>query len=301
MLKRLRKLIVFSGVQPLYAIIFLLCALVAILVLSQHEYKYEGSKYKLCKTNQGLWIATIENDFVSSHIEYTSVWEPHVTDYLVKNVKQSDTIIEIGANIGYYTTLLAKLVSKNGKVYSYEANKEVYDLACLSLKMNDLSDIATIKNVAICDKKGMVDFVCIEPDVNSGGAVNIGMSHILAEKRLLHGAKIMAVEAVSLDEDLPNLENVDWLRMDIEGSEILALQGAKRIINSSPNLTIVMEWAPNAMKKYGNVSKLIDDMHGYGFKFYQISGPNAFKQELSKEYLLGIKGLEDLVLTRTTP
>jgi hypothetical protein len=45
----------------------------------------------------------------------------------------------------------------------------------------------------------------------------------------------------SIYEDLSHLKNADWLRMDIEGAEILALQGAKTIINSSPKLEIVME------------------------------------------------------------
>ncbi|MDR0968117.1 MAG: FkbM family methyltransferase [Holosporaceae bacterium] len=290
---------IFSGKHPLYAIIFLLCAFILLVLPNNRDYK--ESLYKLCKTNQNLWIAVIRNEYISLHIEKNSVWEPHVTNYLVKNVKPSETVIEIGANIGYYTTLLSKLVGSKGKVYSYEANKKVYDLACLSLKMNDLYNIVTIKNIVISDRKGTVDFVSYEPSLDAD-IVNIGGSHILTDYGiydLLYDKTIKTIKTTSLDEDLPNLKSVDWLRMDIEGSEILALKGARRIINSSPNLKIVMEWFPNIMKKYGDVQKLIKDLRGYGFKFYKISDCDAdLKRDLSDDYLLNIVGLEDLVLIR---
>jgi hypothetical protein len=65
------------------------------------------------------------------------------------------------------------------------------------------------------------------------------------------------------------------------------LQGAKRLIESSLNLKIVMEWDLQQMEQYGDVSKLIDEMHAYGFKFYHIpSKGRPFGKPLSKEYLL---------------
>jgi FkbM family methyltransferase len=257
-----------------------------------------SSKYHLCKTNQNIWLAVIENDLVSNCIECNSVWEQQVTDYLISNVKPSETIIEIGANVGYYTTLLAKLVGAGGRIYSYEANKDVYDLANLSLKMNELSKIVTIKNIAISDRKGVVEFSYLEPSAEANDIVNIGGGHISTENSICSGEKVKRVKAISLDEDLNDIKNVDWLRMDIEGSEILALKGAKRIIKSSPNLKIVMEWAPRMLKNYGNVSELIDEMHKYGFRFYKIPKHNVFGLPLSKEYLLGVGNLEDLVLIR---
>jgi FkbM family methyltransferase len=299
--KALVRVEIFSGVSSLRAIIFLLCALVVIILHYEDDYS-KNEKYKLCRTNQDLWIAVIENDLVSSFIANDSVWEPNVTNYLVANIKPGEIIVEIGGNIGYYTTLMAKLVSPSGKVYSYEANDEVYNLANLSLKMNDLSDIATIKNVAISDKDGEVNFV-IPLQKKYSDFVNIGTAHIAAGEAedSTSDIKIKKVKTTFLDADLPNLENVDWLRMDIEGSEIMALKGARRIIESSPKLKIVMEWAPRMMKNYGNVSKLIDDMHSYGFRFYNILEHNKLSDQLSKEHLLNVKNLEDVVLLRSDP
>ncbi|MDR0580911.1 MAG: FkbM family methyltransferase [Holosporaceae bacterium] len=258
----------------------------------------DKSLYRLCKTSQNLWIITIKNDFVSGHIESLGVWEGDVTNYFVKNVKSGDTVVEIGSNIGYYTTLLAKLVSSTGMVYAYEANKTVYDLASLSLKMNDLWNRVKLKNVAVTDKKGSINFLCYEKCAYM--PVNIGASHIFTDNDFddMESKIIQKVETVALDDDLPHLKNVDWLKMDIEGSEILAIKGAKKLILSSPRLKIIMEWGPDMLKKYGNIRKFIGDLRSYGFKFYKIRRDASTTEELSDEYLLNSHNVEDLLLVK---
>jgi FkbM family methyltransferase len=163
--------------------------------------------------------------------------------------------------------------------------------------MNNLSDKVTMKNIAIADKKGVADIVYSETE-NAADFVNIGGGHLKYESENTSGEISKQIKTTSLDEDLPDIKNVDWLRMDIEGSEILALRGAKRIINSSPNLKIIMEWSPQMMGRYGNVRELIDEMHRYGFKFYNIpKDDNKPGEALSKDYLLK-SILTDVLLVR---
>jgi FkbM family methyltransferase len=243
------------------------------------------------------WIALIENDLISEKIKETGVWEPDVTNYLVKNIKPNETVIELGANIGYYTIMMAKLVSPGGRIYAYEANNEVYDLALLSLKMNDLLNIVNMKNIGILDKTGEAILHYTQPDNCSPSKTNIGRAHIVSTKRRNKGYLVKKIKVTSLDEDLPNLKNVDWLRMDIEGSELPAIYGAKRIIESSPNLKIVMEWAPYMLQNFGSVSDLIDLLHNYGFTFYTLKNNGDLGDIMSKAKLLKSKHT-DLVLIR---
>ena len=188
----------------------------------------------------------------------------------------------MGANIGYFTTLLAKLVGKNGKVYSYEANKEVCDLAFF-LTNEWVSDIAYVKNCAVSNKNGFIDFSYQK--IHGGKRNDISLSHLkFAGDKTWTTAQ---VPCVRIDDDLPDLTNVDWLRMDIEGAEILALSGAKKIIESSPNLKIITEWDVNMMSHYRDVSKLIDDLHAAGFKFFRLPTMHyKLGQELTKHELL---------------
>jgi len=276
----------------LYIISFLLCICVGFIV--RYEYFIPRGPYILCRTNNDIWLAGIRNDLVSEQVAMNSFWEKDVTDFFVQNVKSSETIIEIGANIGYYTTLLSKLVGKNGHVFSYEANDEVYKMAKLSLEFNRLEGNITLKNVAVADHDGSVEFVSDSINGVKFSIINIGEGHI---KRGFDLFATKKVRCVTLDNDLSDLKNVDWLRMDIEGSEILALSGAKRIIENSPKMKIVMEWDTSMMKKYGNVEQLIDQMHGYGFKFFRIpSGKSA--SPITKEELLSSSEPQNVFLTR---
>ena len=74
--------------------------------------------------------------------------------------------------------------------------------------------------------------------------------------------------------------------MDIEGSEILAIQGAKRLIENSPNLKIVTEWNPEFLSRYGEPAELIDYLFSQGFSAYTINQNGSFGKKLSKEQLL---------------
>ncbi|MDR0555406.1 MAG: FkbM family methyltransferase [Holosporaceae bacterium] len=271
MLKKIRNVTLFSGTQPLIIISLLLCALIIVIFREDREFS-PGSwadKYRLSKTNQDLWLLTVKGDYVSENIEFRSVWEVPLTEYLIKNIKPSETVVEVGAHIGYYTTLLAKLVTKSGRVYSYDANGKLVDLNRLSLKMNDLYDIVTLKNAVVADRKKQVNFVFNEP--------NLGLSHIKSqeEPKIIYASekKEEQMETISLDEDLLHLKNVDWLRMDIEGSEILVLNGARRIISDSPNIKIIAEWRPHLLQRYGDTRQLISDLRNMGFVFYDIPSP----------------------------
>lgn len=58
----------------------------------------------------------------------TGVIEPSLTNFLINSVKVSSTVIDVGANIGYFTVLLGYLVGPSGKVISYEANPTIFSL-----------------------------------------------------------------------------------------------------------------------------------------------------------------------------
>jgi FkbM family methyltransferase len=265
--------------------------------LSCRKFLPNYQPYDLYKTKQGLWIALIDNDLISEYIKRHNIWEQNVTNYLIKNVKPNQTVIEIGANIGYYTILLAQLVSPGGHVYAYEANDEVYDFTKFSLRMNGLSDIVKIKNIGILDKAGEFNMRYTKLHNNSLSETNIGGANITFAEKVPGNDCVKKVQVVSLDENLPNLKNVDWLRMDIEGSELPAILGAKRIIESSPNLKIVMEWAPNMLKNFGNVSDFINLLYSYGFRFYKIEENGDLGKEKTKAELLG-EELTNFVLIR---
>lgn len=139
------------------------------------------------------------------------------TDLLFKKfIKPGNTVIDAGANIGYYTHLASKLVGNNGHIYSYEPVPKALEI----LKHNAPSNV-TILNKALSDKSGTFDFFIQEGIVTS------------SLKPDASGTKI-EVEVSTLDEEFKNQKSeVHFIKIDVEGFELNVLKGAISIINKN--------------------------------------------------------------------
>ncbi len=288
--------------QLLISTLFVVAAILAIVAtkVDIKRKKNIDSYYKVVNTCLNTQLVTVNNDLVSQRIQKEGMWEFEVTKCILENIKPSDVVVEIGANIGYYTTIIADILKRgSGKLIAYEANEEVYRLAQVSLLLNNSESKVQLKNLAVSDKEGEIEFsyYAINPKVE----MNLGAAHLTIQDDF--GQKTLKqrmVKCVSLDEDLADIPSIDVLRMDIEGSEALALKGAKKLIERSPNLKIIMEWFPSAISHYCDVDMLIKELRGYGFDFYDIEGEfldNGEMQKLSDDQLKKI-GLTNVLLKR---
>ena len=233
-----------------------------------------NSMFNLIKLPR-FWLALIHNDGVSETILRRGVWEKETTEYLENHIRPGQTIVELGANIGYYTNL---------KIYSYECNSDVYNLAMLSLRMNDFDHIVDMRNLAVTDRAGYFNFSYYPLSVADEKYVNIGNSR-LETGSISKDRAVKQVRTVALDEDLSQVSNIDWLRMDIEGSEILALKGAQNLLQSSPNIKIIMEWSIPNLQRISDPKQFLIDIYGQGFRFYPIEDPSQ-TGPMTLEYML---------------
>lgn len=304
---------IFSNKNSLCIIGLLLCAMIAIGEKNHRDIveRLQAANVKkeitLKKTRHGDILALIPNDSVCNAI-LNGVREPHVINMLTSYVKPTDIVVECGAHVGSHTVILGRMVKNNGHVYSYDANSDVFQLANLALKMNDITDSVTLKNVCVHKEAGEHEFMCIKSKKNSAMyTTKTGLSNIFNENISDYSHRFFnvdeynyekrKVQAVSLDEDLSEVQQIDWLRMDIEGAEILAIQGAKRLIENSPNLKIVTEWNPSMLNDYGNLEELVDYLFSQGFSAYTINTDGSFGEKLSKEQLLAPQH-SDLIFVR---
>lgn len=139
--------------------------------------------------------------------------EPHVTAQFRRYIRPDSTVLDIGANMGWYTLLAAKLAPR-GRVIAVEAHPGNVRLIERSLAINAF-DHVEIWPVAASDRPGLLAFatpnsngyVPKEMDVNAGG--------------------VRRVPAVALDALLEQADNLDLVKIDIEGFEPYALRGMR--------------------------------------------------------------------------
>lgn len=175
-------------------------------------------------------IAVIENDtHISKWVEESGRLDhdQNMLPLVLKYINEGDTVIDCGAFIGDHTIAYVNKVGKKGRVIAFEPNEEAFD--CLLVNMNGKNAICS--SSVISDKNGEFYHVQSNPNVGASTAEFGG-----------------TVPSVRID-DL-ELKRCDFIKLDIEGFEAMALTGAVKTI-SRFHPTMLIEINNSALKKQG--------------------------------------------------
>ena len=93
-----------------------------------------------------------EKSATSAALSVLGIVEPLTMDTIKINVKRGDIALDLGANIGYHTLILSKLVGKTGKVFAFEPAPENAALIRENIKINNIKNVVVIE-MAVSDKK----------------------------------------------------------------------------------------------------------------------------------------------------
>lgn len=153
-------------------------------------------------------------------------FEPFEVDLFRRAVGPGMTVLDIGANIGYYTLLAGKLVGPTGKVYAFEPDPRVVVHLRANVRANGLSNVAVIAKAA-SDRSDQRDLHLSRTASYSGLYAHAAMGPIVGTA---------SVETVAVD-DLLLHEAVDVVKVDVEGEESAVLRGmARALARSNPHL-----------------------------------------------------------------
>jgi len=214
------------------------------------------------------------NDSLDLSINH--IYEETETNLVRKEIKKGDVVLDIGANIGYYTLIFADLVGKEGQVYAFEPDSINYEILVKNIEVNGFKNITPV-NKAVTNKLGKIPFY-----INKR---NTGDNRIMDFE---NSAKKIEVEAVSLDDYFSEYRGkIDFIKMDIQGSEGLALEGMKKLIEKNKNIKVISEFWPGEMTKYKiNHRDFLNFFESNNFKFYEISEEKKSVIEVKTKVLL---------------
>jgi FkbM family methyltransferase len=230
---------------------------------------YMGNNRGLTRTIYGHKMFVDTRDLsLGPHILLDGYWENWITKAFIQQVQSGMVVLDIGANIGYYSLLAANAVGSSGKVFCFEANPLVHEILFQNIEINGFMTRAQAINKAVFSETTTLEFnVCQKHQ---------GSSSLFIDEKLVNvyndNLERIKVEAVSLDEYFPSETRIDFIKIDAEGAEPHILKGASRLINENKNLQIMMEWAPALLDRPDFPLK---DIHDYlinmGFVIYRIA------------------------------
>jgi FkbM family methyltransferase len=201
---------------------------------------------------------------ITPHMIIDGVWEEYLTELFLGEMKPGLVVVDIGANIGYFSMLAARAVGDEGRVYAFEPEPVNHDILVRNIKVNGYRNVVAVHK-ALSNKIGKLRLFC---DRTNFGSSSFSRENILSETR---GS--IEVETTTLDDYLGNKTkdtSVDIIKMDVEGAEGLVLKGAYQVLKSN-DVTIFMEFWTYGLRNLGtDPLKLLQWLVRSGFTIYLI-------------------------------
>jgi FkbM family methyltransferase len=167
----------------------------------------------------------------------------HEYDNIERNFtpKEGDIVIDVGAHIGPYTLKTAKRIGLNGKVIAIEADPENFDILNRNVQLNNLTNVIAL-NYAAYSKEDKIRLYLLKGDKSSYTKYNT----IMIDRAQYNNEKnFVEVKANTLDYLLQSIginhEQVNWIKIDVEGAEFDVLKGAKNILSKSKDISLLIE------------------------------------------------------------
>lgn len=184
-------------------------------------------------TADGLRMHGHTTDLIQRFVYYFGQWEPVISDWFRQHIRPGDVVIDVGANVGWYTLLAAKLVGPTGRVISVEASPTIAGRLRANVTLNpEVADRVTVHNCAAGDREGSVPLFLAD-------AENTGRSSIHGEPGMVREAEVSMKPLAALLADV-DLGRVRAIKIDVEGAEAEVVSGLLPVADRLPSGAAVL-------------------------------------------------------------
>jgi FkbM family methyltransferase len=220
----------------------------------------EAGHDRIVQLSSGAKLRVDAGDFLGRHVYVCGEYEESTTSVVKSLVRPGDCVLDVGANIGYFTVCMAVWVGPTGSVHAFEAAPRIHSRLQSNIDLNGLRNV-TIHAVALSDHEGTVPFFEATHD-------HLGISSL----RQLDSSEARRIEVrcTTLDSLLPAGTRVRLAKIDVEGAEMLVLEGMRGVLErDSPY--IVLELTDEFLRKVrGSAAEVIAFLRDRNYALYRI-------------------------------
>jgi FkbM family methyltransferase len=247
---------------------------------------YLGDHTALCRVlgRYKMFVDTTDVG-LSSHLMLDGYWEMWLTEALVAVLKPGMVAVDVGANLGYFTLLMADQVGAGGAVHAFEPNPPIADRLAKSIDVNGFHDWVTVhreplgcedgRDLALAVPVGEPKNAHITTDFNATGAI--------------------AVRTRRFDS-YPELLNADVIKIDAEGAELDIWRGMSGLFERGGRpLTIVLEFAA---VRYADPAGFLGEIQRHGFSLGDVSLDSGVRRRTAAQILAAPAVVDQMLLLR---
>ena len=196
-------------------------------------------------------------------------WEEHDEHrVLCSYLRPGMTVIDIGAHIGVYSLLMAKVVGPTGCVYAFEPVPQFYERLLANIALNEATNIKPFQ-IAISDESGEIEFFVSLPHLFA--SFDEGGSSIFPYTPAHSQSIKVLTETLDSFLERQGIERVDAIKIDVEGAELKVIRGAKNLLSRPDKPLLMLEVNPSALRAAGTTpEELFSEVLSFGYEPFVI-------------------------------
>jgi FkbM family methyltransferase len=185
----------------------------------------------------GLPLEVASDEAMGFTILTTGVFDPCVSETMQRLIDPGDLVVDVGANVGYLTSLAAITAMAGGRVLAFEPHPVVFELLSANIARWDSANVAKVEahQTALSDHTGTAE-------LNAGPAfhANMGLSSLNHSVTATADDVLLQVDVRRLDDVIGD-RSVGLLKIDVEGHEPGVLRGGSQLLSSGRVRDVIFE------------------------------------------------------------
>jgi FkbM family methyltransferase len=220
------------------------------------------------KLDERKYLLFPNDNAVTASLFRNELYEPYLYQFLKENNLdiRGTNVVDIGGNNGQIAIEFAHLVGDNGKVFSFEPQRVIFQQLCANVFVNGLDNVYAF-NIAIGSEEGLTTIQ--KPNYFDDGFVNFGDVHVGVQSDY---------ETVMMRKlDSFSIDNISIIKIDVQGFEKKVLLGAKETIQKNKPI-IYVEIEEDQLQLYGDSeNSVLQLLIDYGYSFTRFNSGISYQ------------------------
>lgn len=249
------------------------------------DYRKDGTL--IYQLENGISFVLHRGNHLSELVYLEGAYEPLETMILSKIIRRNDVVLDCGANVGYFTALLDRLVKPEGQVHSFEPGAGTFSKLQRTKDLLRL-DCSRLHPKAVDSSVGEIDFWS---STSGSDAQQMTVNSTLG--RSLRHDKVPAttLDAMAAELKSGGVERIAFVKCDIEGAEIEMLKGAQALLKSDhPPIWLIEHNRPALVDHGATSADLLANFAGCEIHFVPICWPPSIMASPKTEKWNGVPG-----------